>query len=168
MIHTTLADIMTHSPVIISPEKTVYDAARLMKENKCGTLLVGTAEHAVGIITDRDIAIRVVAEGKDPAHTHIHGAMTRALYTCDVHSALEDVAEQMREHAVSRMVVTRDGRTNGIISIADLLKHAGRQKESDRILHTLLGSCRATSVESAPSSEASGGNANYDAFEGVF
>jgi signal-transduction protein with cAMP-binding, CBS, and nucleotidyltransferase domain len=170
MNQTKVRDIMTHSPVIMSPEKTVQDAARLMKEHNSGALLIGSSEHAQGIITDRDIAVHIVAEGKDPARTHLKAFLNKPLHSCDVHATLEEAAEQMRLHEVRRLVVLNDGRTNGVITLATLLQHAGTQKLSDQVLHTLLGSsrkCHATKKEA--SLETSGSECeNYDNFEGVF
>ena len=108
-------DIMTHSPVIMSPKKTVEDAARVMKEYNCGALLIGSAENAKGIITDRDIAVHIVAEGKDPAKMYLKDFMSKPLYSCDVNTSLEEAAEQMRIHEVRRLVVLNEGRTNALL-----------------------------------------------------
>jgi CBS domain-containing protein len=166
MIAIKVRDIMTHSPVVMSPEKTVQDAAHIMKEYNCGALLIGSPLHAQGIITDRDIVLHVVALGKDPARTHLKAFMTKQLHTCDVHATLEEAAEAMRVHEVRRLVVLNDGRTNGVITLAALLLHAGSQKLSDEVLHTLLGSTRKchTAMEKAIKEECE----NYDKFEGVF
>jgi CBS domain-containing protein len=166
----TVRDIMTHSPVIMSPEKTVQDAANLMKEHNCGALLVGSSEHAQGIITDRDIAIKVVAAGKDPARTHLKAVMSKPLHSCDVHASLEEAAEQMRTHEVRRLVVMNEGRTNGVITLTALVQHAGSQKLSDQVLHTLLGSRRKchTAKAEVPMGTAGGGCESFDDFEGVF
>jgi CBS domain-containing protein len=171
MIPKTLKDLMTHSPIIISPEKTVHDAAKLMKEHNCGALLVGSPEHAVGIITDRDIAVRVVAEGKDPARTHLKAIMSKPLHSCDVNATPQEAAELMRTHEVRRLVVTRDGHTNGVITLTSLVQHAGSQKLSDAVLHTLLGTRRKHAPEKAYAmavGEAGAGCENYDDFTGVF
>jgi CBS domain-containing protein len=165
----TVRDIMTHSPIIMSPEKTVQDAARLMEKYNCGALLVGASEHAEGIITDRDIAVKVVAAGKDPAKTHLKGIMSKPLHSCDVHASLEEAAEQMRTHEVRRLMVTNEGRTNGVITLTSLVQHAGSQKLSDQVLHTLLGSRRKHhTAKVASMGTAGGGCENYDDFVGVF
>jgi len=133
-------DIMTHNPFIISSQKTVKDAAKLMKEIDCGILPVGNSpEHVVGVITDRDITVRVTAEGKDPSHTRIADVMTKKVHSCDAETAIEDAAEQMRKHDVCRLVVTKEGRVTGIVTLAELLRNQRNLQVSDKVLHELLG-----------------------------
>ena len=133
-------DIMNHSPLIISPEKTVKDAAKLMKEANCGVLPVGThPEKIVGIITDRDITLRVTAEGKNASHTLVQDVMTREVQTCDGESNIEDAAEQMSEHNIRRLIVITKNRATGIVTLAELLRNQGNWRISDKVLHNLLG-----------------------------
>jgi len=133
-------DIMRHGPRIISPEKTVMDAARLMKELDSGVLPVGThSEKIVGIITDRDITLRVTAEGKDASTTLISEVMTKEVQTCDGNTSVEDAAEQMSEHNIRRLVVITKNRAAGIVTLAELLRNQGNWRISDKVLHNLLG-----------------------------
>jgi CBS domain-containing protein len=136
-------DVMHHSPFVISPQKTVKDAARLMKEENCGVLPVGThSEKIVGIITDRDILLRVTAEGKDASKTLISEVMTPEVQICDGHSSLEDAAEQMSEHNIRRLIVITKDRGMGIVTLAELLRNQGNWRISDKVLHKLLGARR--------------------------
>jgi CBS domain-containing protein len=133
-------DIMTHDPFIISPEKTVKDAARLMKDIDCGVLPVGThPEKVIGMITDRDITLRVTAEGKDANHTLIRDVMTQRVHSCDAATDIEDAAEQMRKHDVCRLLVTKDNLATGIVTLAELLRNKHELHTSDKVLHELLG-----------------------------
>jgi len=139
----TVIDVMHHGPFVISPEKTVEDAARLMKEENCGVLPVGGhSEKIVGIITDRDILLRVTAEGKDASKTLISEVMTQEVQSCDGHTSLEDAAEQMSEHNIRRLIVITKDRAMGIVTLAELLRNQGNWRISDRVLHKLLGSRR--------------------------
>lgn len=166
MTSITVRDIMTHSPIIMSPDKTVQDAARIMKERNCGALLVGSVAHAQGIITDRDIVVRVLADGKDPSKVHLRSVMSKPLHCCDVDTTLEQAAEQMRVFEVRRLVVIKDGYTNGVITLASMLQNAGTQRLGDNVLHTLLGTRRKQHemvVSALPDTDD-----YFENFEGVF
>jgi len=133
-------DIMKHSPTLISSQKTVKDAAILMKEFNYGALLVGThPEEIVGIITDRDITLRVTAEGKDASDTLVRDVMTKPVQTCNGETNLEDAAMQMSEHNIRRLVVLTANKAPGIVTLVELLRNQGNLTVSDRVLHGLLG-----------------------------
>jgi CBS domain-containing protein len=105
---------------ITSPGETIRDAARAMKELDAGVLPVGENDRLVGMITDRDIAVRAVAEGKGP-DTRVKDVMSQEVLYCYEDESLDDVARQMRELQVRRMVVlNRDKRLIGIISLGDM------------------------------------------------
>ncbi len=105
---------------LASPGSSIREAARLMKEIDAGILPVGEGDRLVGMVTDRDIAVRAVAEGKDP-DTTVREVMSSEVLYCYDDEALDDVARQMRELQIRRMpVLNRDKRLVGIISLADL------------------------------------------------
>ena len=105
---------------LASPSESIRAAARLMKEIDAGILPVGDNDRIVGMITDRDIAVRAVAEGRGP-DTAVREVMSREVLYCYADERLDDVARQMRELQVRRMpVLNRDKRLVGIISIGDL------------------------------------------------
>jgi CBS domain-containing protein len=105
---------------LASPSESLRQAARTMKEIDAGVLPVGDNDRLVGMITDRDIAVRGVAEGKGP-DTPVREVMTREILYCYDDESLEDVARQMRELQVRRMpVLNRDKRLVGIISLGDI------------------------------------------------
>jgi CBS domain-containing protein len=119
---------------LTSPSETIRDAAKAMKELDAGVLPVGENDRLVGMITDRDIAVRAVAEGKGP-ETRVKDVMSQEVLYCFDDESLDEVARQMRELQVRRMVVlSRDKRLVGIISIGDLARSDGTPALSHRAL----------------------------------
>jgi CBS domain-containing protein len=123
-----VADAMTRQVRVANPEDTVEQAVRLMQEEDVGALPVGEGDRLVGMVTDRDVTLRVVAEGRDPARTKV-----REVMTADVHYVFEDedlsqVADNMAEQQVRRLpVVNRDKRLVGVLSLGDLTNAGGPQ-----------------------------------------
>lgn len=132
-------EIMTANPTMIKPEQTVKTAARLMKEIDCGILPVGTPTKVLGILTDRDIVIRLVAEGKDALATQVKDIMSKEVFMCQEVDSLETAAEHMRRHNVSRLLVCDANLVTGIVTLAGLLRANGDLHKSDKVLHELLG-----------------------------
>jgi CBS domain-containing protein len=133
-------DIMTPDPFMVKPSLSVKEAAKRMKDIDCGVLPVGDPDKVVGIITDRDITLRVTAEGRDPGKVLVEEVMTKRVRTCDEDADIEEAAEAMREHSVARLIVTRGKKVTGIVNMTCLLKNKGDKHKSDRVLHALLKS----------------------------
>ncbi len=108
---------------ITAPNQSIREAARMMKEIDAGFLPVGEKDRLVGMITDRDIAVRAVAEGKGP-DTSVRDIMTQEVHYCFEDEDLETVADhQMSELKVRRLpVLNRDKRLVGIISLSDICR----------------------------------------------
>jgi CBS domain-containing protein len=121
---------------IASPSETIREAAKAMRDLDAGVLPVGEDDRLLGMITDRDIAVRAVAEGKGP-DTSVKDVMSREVLYCYDDESLDDVARQMRELQVRRMVVlNRDKRLVGIISIGDI---ARTEEDAQRTSMALSG-----------------------------
>lgn len=116
-------DLMTEEPVFIAPDATLREAAIKMKAVNCGMLPVGMEDHVEGIITDRDIVIRALADGADPATTKVSRYMTREVFACNEKDSLTDAAEKMRMHKVSRLLVRNHaGHVTGVLSFGGMLR----------------------------------------------
>ncbi len=133
-------DIMTAEPFIVPPTMVVREAAKRMKDIDCGVLPVGEADKIVGMITDRDITIRVTAEGKDPVKTLVQDVMTKKVYSCDENDDIEDAAEKMRKYNVCRLLVNKGKKAIGIVTQAELLRAHGDRRKGDKVLHRLVKS----------------------------
>ena len=115
-----VAELMTRDVVLVAPTDTICDAAKKMAECDAGALPVGEGDRLIGVITDRDIAIRAVAENKRP-DTPVREVMTQQVLYCFEDESVEHVAENMGEQQIRRLpVMNRDKRLVGIVSIADL------------------------------------------------
>jgi CBS domain-containing protein len=104
----------------------VAAAVEALRERAVGcVVVVGEADEPVGMLTDRDVALRVIARGLDPAATPVSSVMSAPAFSCDVSQPLEEIVEQMRAQAVRRMPIVRDGRLAGMVSFDDLLATLG-------------------------------------------
>lgn len=115
-----IAEVMTRAVRVTSPDASLQEAARLMAELDAGVLPVGEGDRLVGMITDRDIAVRAVAQGKGP-ETKVREAMTPEVKYCFEDDDVDDVARNMAEIKVQRLpVVSRDKRLVGIVTLGDI------------------------------------------------
>ena len=116
-------ELMTRDPACCSPDDTLAHAARLMREHDCGAIPVcehNSPEKVVGMITDRDMAVRALADGSGP-QTPIRECMSRDVHTCGPDSTAAEVEDVMTRHQVRRVpIIDTDGRLLGIIAQADL------------------------------------------------
>jgi CBS domain-containing protein len=122
-------EIMTREVECIRPDATLQDAARRMRDMDIGPLPVcGDDDRLAGMLTDRDITVRATADGKDPTRTPVRDAMTPdVVYVFDDQN-VRDAADTMAVNRIRRLVVlNRDKRLVGIVSMADLAVDAGRE-----------------------------------------
>lgn len=127
-------EVMTRGVEFVAPEATVQDAAVALAEHDIGAVLVGANGHAEGILTDRDILIRVVADGKSPASTRVRDVMSSSLFCCAPDTSLAAALEQMRSHQVRRLpVVDAERRVVGIVVRSALLSHLAGTMASERV-----------------------------------
>jgi CBS domain-containing protein len=122
-----VGDVMKRDARITSPEASVQQVAQLMRENDTGMLPVGEGDRLVGVVTDRDVALRLVADGRDPARTKVREVMTSEIRYVFEDEDLGAVAENMAEQQLRRLpVLNRNKRLVGIVSLSDLARQ-GRQ-----------------------------------------
>ena len=115
-----VAEVMTRDVRLIEPNQTIRDAARLMAEMDAGIMPVREGDRLVGMITDRDIAVRAVAQGRGP-DTAVREVMTDEVKYCYEDDDTNDVARNMADIQVRRLpVLTREKRLVGIISLGDM------------------------------------------------
>lgn len=120
----TVNDVMTRDPRTLTEASPVLEAARVMRDEDVGIVPIVEGDRLVGTITDRDIAIRVVAEGRN-ADTPVADVASRELVTIDPQQDVEEAMRLMARHQVRRLpVVEEDGRLVGILAQADVAKHA--------------------------------------------
>ena len=116
-----IRDVMTSNPKTIEPKTTLHEAARLMRDQDVGSLPIVEGDRLQGMLTDRDIAIRAVAEGKDPQSTTAQDIASRDLVTIDPEQGLDEALHLMASHQVRRLpVCEEDGRLVGILAQADV------------------------------------------------
>ena len=118
-----VSEAMTREVRVANPTQTIRDVAKIMAEIDAGAVPVGANDRLVGMITDRDIAIRAVAEGKGP-DTPVRDIMSKDIKYCYDDEDLEHVAENMGDLQVRRLpVVNRDKRLVGIVALGDVARH---------------------------------------------
>ena len=130
-----VSEAMTPSVVTVSRETPLADAARLMRDSDVGPLPVADEGRLVGVLTDRDITIRAVADGKDPFSTRVDEVMTPKVVCCLDTDDVERAAEMMQSAQLRRLlVVSEDGRLAGIVSLGDIAVRTGNDTLSGETL----------------------------------
>ena len=115
----TLKDVMSSDVKVISPDMTITEAARHMRDDDFGMMPVGENDRMIGTVSDRDIAIRAVAEGKGQG-TKVREIMTEGIFWAFDDDTVEHAAKLMSEHQVRRLpVVNHDKRLVGIVALGD-------------------------------------------------
>jgi CBS domain-containing protein len=116
-----VSELMTPDVELVKPDDTLHTAAKMMADLDTGALPVGENDRLVGMITDRDITVRAVAEGRDPEKTMVRDAMSSGIRFCFEDEDSEDVARKMGQWRVRRLpVLNKDKRLVGIVSLGDL------------------------------------------------
>ncbi|MEU8356859.1 CBS domain-containing protein [Nonomuraea sp. NPDC048882] len=115
----TVADVMTSHPATVEADQPVSVAASLMRDHDTGALIVNDKGRMKGIVTDRDITVRVVADERGP-DTPVREACTASVEAIGPETSIEQAVRLMRTHAVRRLPVVEDGRAVGVVSLGDL------------------------------------------------
>jgi CBS domain-containing protein len=124
-----IKDVMTSNPCTIDAEKSVAYAAKMMRDEDVGLAPIVEGEKLVGMLTDRDIAIRVVAEGKDPDQVKVREVASKQVVSIDPQQELDEALRIMAQHQVRRLpVVEEDGKLVGVIAQADIAREGDDTK----------------------------------------
>jgi CBS domain-containing protein len=115
-----IRELMTPNPIMLPGTASVHEAARAMRDAQIGDVIVIEHDQVCGIVTDRDIVVRTVAETRDPATTPLADICSHNLLTVTPTDSVEEAVRLMRTHAVRRLPVVDGGRAVGIVSLGDL------------------------------------------------
>jgi signal-transduction protein with cAMP-binding, CBS, and nucleotidyltransferase domain len=115
-----IRDVMTRSPIAVGEDASVTQAARKMRDEDIGDVLIQRDDELTAILTDRDIAVRVVAEDRPPADTPVREVASKELLTVSPDDPVSEAVRLMRGKAIRRVAVVEGGRPVGIVSIGDL------------------------------------------------
>ena len=132
-----IRDLMTDNPRSIDAEKPVAYAAKMMRDEDVGLAPIVQGDRLVGTLKDRDIAIRVVAEGRDPESTTVREVASTDLVTIDPEQSLDEALRLMAQHQVRRLpVVEEDGRLVGVLAQADVARQ-GEDRETGQVVEQI-------------------------------
>lgn len=134
------SEIMTKDPVCCLPSDTVQRAAELMRDQDVGLIPVVDDERTniIGVITDRDLALRVVAEGKDPTKTLVQEVMTTGVISCTVNDDLQKALDLMEKYQLRRIPVIDDtGALVGIIAQADIATRINEPEKTAEVVEEI-------------------------------
>jgi CBS domain-containing protein len=129
-----VSEAMTRNVRLCTPGQTIREVASMMAEIDAGSMPVGENDRLIGMITDRDIAIRAVAAGKSP-ETPVREVMSEHIHYCFDDEEIDDVAQNMGDIKVRRLpVVNRDKRLVGILSLGDVARTEGGETVGDAVV----------------------------------
>lgn len=132
-----LSSVMTPDPAVCTPDTPIREVAQMMSRNDCGEIPVVESERnarPVGVVTDRDIAVRIVAEGRDISSARASDAMTSPVTTVREDASVDDVCTVMEREQIRRVVVVDSaGKVSGIVAQADIAR-SGRDEETAELV----------------------------------
>ena len=139
--------VMTADPACCSSGTSLREVAQMMVDNDCGEIPVVDESHMpIGVVTDRDIVVRVIAQGHDPASARAADCMSMPATTVDLDCSLEECCETMESQQIRRVpVVDTAGRLCGIVSLADVALH-GRDKKTGQLVQEVSEPGQSTSA----------------------
>jgi len=133
----TVRDVMTTNPAVCARETRLTEVARMMKDCDCGEIPVVDSKDAlrpIGVVTDRDIVVRVIAEGRNPSESSTGDCMTTPVVTVTPDSDLDACVDLMEEKQIRRVpVVDERGRLVGIVAQSDIARKASRNLTSELV-----------------------------------
>jgi CBS domain-containing protein len=116
----SIRDVMTGNPITLPATSSVVDAARTMRDSNIGNVIVVDNGRICGIVTDRDITVRGVAEGRDVSSLKLRDICSQEITTLSPTDSVDDAVRLMREKAIRRLPVVEGGKPVGIVSLGDL------------------------------------------------
>jgi len=128
-----VSDLMTSDPATVGPDDPVAKAATLMREEDCGAIPVVRGGKLIGIVTDRDITVRAVAEGRDAKTLKVSEIMSADPITVSPDTDGDEASKLMAEHQVRRLPVVRDGHLMGILVTAQLARRESSKAVGETI-----------------------------------
>lgn len=133
-----LKEIMTPDPEVVRPEANLQEAARLMRDLNVGLIPVCDGDRLQGMLTDRDITTRAVAEGLDPSTVRVMQVMTPEVVSCYEDQDAEEAVSLMEENQIRRIIVlNRDKKMTGIVSLGDVAVRVGRDQLSGETIEQI-------------------------------
>ena len=130
-----IRDMLTKDPHVIGPDAMISEAAKMMKKHDIGMLPVCDGQRLVGSITDRDLSVRAVADGRNPLSTKVRDVMTPNVFWCFDDQGIEDAAQLMEEKQIRRLpIVNRDKQLVGIISLGDFALRSQNEQLAEEVL----------------------------------
>ena len=132
-----LSSVMTPDPAVCTPDTPIREVAQMMSRNDCGEIPVVESERnatPVGVVTDRDIAVRIVAEGRDISSARASDAMTSPVTTVREDASIDDVCTVMEREQIRRVVVVdNSGKVSGIVAQADIALRENEKKTGELV-----------------------------------
>ena len=141
---------MTEEPKALSPDRSAGDAAGLMAQFDVGSIPVVDRDHVVGIVTDRDLVIRVLAKRRDPGEVRLDEILTKTVETVSPDTELSDARTQMERAKVRRLPVVKDGRLVGLLSLGDVAVALSSKREVGIALEQISESESTTGLNDGP------------------
>lgn len=130
---TTINEVMTHDPRTLTPESTVAEAARFMRDDDVGSLPLVEGSKCIGTVTDRDIVVQVVAESR-PFDTQVREIAAKQLVTVDPQQPVDEAMRLMAEHQLRRLpVCDAEGQLVGIVAQADVARVASPEQTGETV-----------------------------------
>lgn len=130
----SIRDIMTSSVATVSPQQSVKEAAQIMSQYNVGSIPVVDNGNCIGIVTDRDIALRSASQGLDPQATAVQSVMSTGLVTGAPEMAVHEAASLMAEKQIRRLPVVENGQLTGMVALGDLATTNIYQNEAGEAL----------------------------------
>jgi CBS domain-containing protein len=129
----TVQQLMTSDPCSIDVDKSVTYAAKMMRDENVGLAPIVEGDRLVGTVTDRDIVLRVIAEGKNPESTMVREIASTDLVTVEPQQNLDEALKLMAKHQVRRLPVVESGRLVGVVAQADVARQADDSRTGELV-----------------------------------